>query len=38
VRFESDPFDVDRIVLYRSHLRRPRPLYERLATFGLADA
>ena len=38
VRFESDPFDVDRIVLYRSHLRRPAPFYERLATFGLADA
>jgi RNA 2',3'-cyclic 3'-phosphodiesterase len=36
--FESEPFDVDRIVLYRSHLRRPAPLYERLATFGLADA
>ena len=38
VRFESDPFDVDRIVLYRSHLRRPAPFYERLATFELADA
>ena len=38
VRFESDPFDVDRIVLYRSHLRRPASFYERLATFGLADA
>ena len=38
VRFESDPFDVDRIVLYRSHLRRPAPFYERLATIGLADA
>ena len=36
--FESELFDVDRIVLYRSHLRRPAPLYERLATFGLADA
>src|SRR5918994_1628152 len=33
VRFESDPFDVDRIVLYRSHLRRPAPFYERLETF-----
>ena len=38
VRFESDSFDVDRIVLYRSHLRRPAPFYERLATFELADA
>jgi 2'-5' RNA ligase len=38
VSFVSEPFDVDRIVLYRSHLRRPAPLYERLATFELAGA
>ncbi|MGH2525347.1 MAG: RNA 2',3'-cyclic phosphodiesterase, partial [Actinomycetota bacterium] len=35
VKFESEPFNVDRIVLYRSHLRRPAPLYERLAMFPL---
>jgi len=32
---ESRPFAVDRVVLYRSHLRRPAPVYEPLATFGL---
>lgn len=32
----SGPFEVDRIVLYRSHLRRPAPVYEPLATFLLA--
>lgn len=31
----SPPFAVDRIVVYRSHLRRPAPVYEALATFGL---
>jgi 2'-5' RNA ligase len=33
----SSPLAVDRIVLYRSHLRRPVPVYEPLATFGLGD-
>jgi 2'-5' RNA ligase len=33
---ESQPFPVDRIVLFRSHLRRPAPVYELLATFPLA--
>jgi 2'-5' RNA ligase len=33
-----EPFDVDRIVLYRSHLRRPAPIYEPLATFPLGVA
>lgn len=33
---ESEPFVVDRIVLYRSHLRRPAPIYEALAEFALA--
>lgn len=34
---KSDPFEVDRIVLYRSHLRRPAPVYEPLATFPLGS-
>ena len=33
---ESAPFPVDRIVLYRSHLRRPAPLYEPVEEFPLA--
>jgi len=28
-------FEVDRLVLYRSHLRRPAPAYERIAVFPL---
>jgi RNA 2',3'-cyclic 3'-phosphodiesterase len=35
VELVSDPFDVDRIVLFRSHLRRPAPVYEPLATYPL---
>lgn len=35
VRLEGDPFVVDRVVLYRSHLRRPAPIYEALAAFPL---
>jgi 2'-5' RNA ligase len=31
----SEPFAVDRIVLFRSHLRRPAPVYEPLAAFPL---
>jgi 2'-5' RNA ligase len=31
----GEPFVVDRIVLYRSHLRRPAPVYEALETFPL---
>ncbi len=31
----TEPFAVDRIVLFRSHLRRPAPVYEPLAAFGL---
>jgi 2'-5' RNA ligase len=31
----SDRFRVDRIVLYRSHLRRPAPVYEALGIFPL---
>jgi RNA 2',3'-cyclic 3'-phosphodiesterase len=28
IAFESEPFEVGRIVLFRSHLRRPAPMYE----------
>ena len=35
VAFESEPFQVDRIVLFRSHLRRPAPVYEPVETFPL---
>jgi RNA 2',3'-cyclic 3'-phosphodiesterase len=35
VAFESGPFTVDRVVLFRSHLRRPAPVYEPVATFPL---
>jgi RNA 2',3'-cyclic 3'-phosphodiesterase len=38
---DQEPFDVDRLVIYRSHLRRPAPVYEPLDTFslgGLPDA
>ena len=35
VSYESEPFEIDRIVLFRSHLRRPAPIYEPLATFAL---
>ena len=34
----SRPFPVDRIVLYRSHLRRPAPIYEDVASFPLAGS
>lgn len=37
VELVSEPFDIDRIVLFRSHLRRPAPLYDALATFPLAS-
>ena len=30
------PFTIDRVVVYRSHLRRPAPIYEPVATFPLA--
>ena len=32
---ESDAWEVDHVVLFRSHLRRPAPLYEPLARFPL---
>ena len=34
-RLRSEPFAVDRLVLYRSHLRRPAPVYEPVARFPL---
>ena len=36
--FESGSFAVDRIVLFRSHLRRPAPVYEPVATFPLTGS
>jgi RNA 2',3'-cyclic 3'-phosphodiesterase len=33
----SEPFVVDRLVVYRSHLRRPAPVYEPIAAFPLAE-
>ncbi len=35
VRYRSEPFRIDRIVLFRSHLRRPAPVYEPLGTYPL---
>ena len=35
VSFESEPFEIDRIVLFRSHLRRPAPVYEPIGVFPL---
>ena len=35
VAFVSEWFAVDHIVLFRSHLRRPAPVYEPVATYGL---
>jgi 2'-5' RNA ligase len=35
---ESASFDVDRVVLYRSRLQRPAPVYEPLASFPLVGA
>ncbi len=34
-KVRSEPFPVDRLVLYRSHLQRPAPRYEPLAEFAL---
>jgi RNA 2',3'-cyclic 3'-phosphodiesterase len=31
----SEPFAVDRLVMYRSHLRRPAPIYEPIGEFAL---
>ena len=33
--FESAAFPIDRVVLFRSHLRRPAPVYEPIGTFPL---
>ena len=34
---ESEDFPVERLVLFRSHLRRPAPFYEPLASFELGS-
>jgi len=34
----SDAFPIDRVILFRSHLRRPAPRYEPLAEFPLSGA
>ena len=34
-RLRTEVFRVDRLVLFRSHLRRPAPLYEQLASYPL---
>jgi 2'-5' RNA ligase len=36
VVLRSEPFEVGRITLYRSHLRRPWPVYEPVAVFPFA--
>jgi len=33
----SEPFAVDRLVVYRSHLRRPAPIYEPVGEFALGS-
>ena len=35
VAFDSEPFEIGRIVLFRSHLRRPAPVYEPIGSFPL---
>ena len=35
IGFESEPFEVGRIVLFRSHLRRPAPIYEPMVAESL---
>jgi RNA 2',3'-cyclic 3'-phosphodiesterase len=37
IAFESQPFEVGRIVLFRSHLRRPAPVYEPVETYPLSS-
>lgn len=37
IGLESRPFEVARLVVYRSHLQRPAPVYERVATFPLGE-
>lgn len=37
IRYESPAFGVDRIVLFRSHLRRPAPVYESMESYPLAS-
>jgi 2'-5' RNA ligase len=37
IGLESRPFEVAWLVVYRSHLQRPAPVYEAIATFPLGD-
>lgn len=37
IRYKSPAFGVDRIALFRSHLRRPAPLYEPMEAYPLAS-
>ena len=37
IAFETEPFEVGRVVLFRSHLRRPAPVYEPIGTFPLSS-
>lgn len=38
VAFASESFEIDRIVLFRSHLRRPAPVYEPFGIYPLGSA
>ena len=38
IAFERDAFEIDRIVLFRSHVRRPAPVYEPIGIFPLGSA
>ena len=37
IAFESERFEVGRVVLFRSHLRRPAPVYEPVQTYPLSS-
>ena len=38
VAFQSEAFEIGRLVLFRSHLRRPSPVYEPLGIYPLGSA
>ena len=38
IAFESDAFEIGRMVLFRSHLRRPAPVYEPIGIYPLGSA
>jgi 2'-5' RNA ligase len=35
ILYRSEPFEIERFVLFRSHLRRPAPVYDPLGTYPL---